>query len=156
MPLVTPTFTNPIDVRFTRQGQADTTIRFNISSNLDQYLVPNVGTINNLTLVDPSNWVINKLGTRVKDVNFFLSAVELPNDVVSMKPNPFDGAVSITIPSNTVVDQLLVFDATGRKVMTKDVAGNCTIDTQHLSPNQSYIFVLTNQGRIIHSVTLVK
>lgn len=156
MPLVTPTFTNPIDVRFTRQGQADTTIRFNISSNLDQYLVPNVGTINNLTLIDPSNWVINKLGTRVKDVNFFLSAVELPNDVVSMKPNPFDGAVSITIPSNTSVDQLLVFDATGRKVMTKDVAGNCTIDTQHLSPNQSYIFVLTNQGRIIHSVTLVK
>jgi hypothetical protein len=73
-----------------------------------------------------------------------------------MKPNPFDGAVSITIPSNTSVDQLLVFDATGRKVMTKDVAGNCTIDTQHLSPNQSYIFVLTNQGRIIHSVTLVK
>ncbi len=156
MPLVTPTFTNPIDVRFTRQGQTDTTIRFNISSNLDQYLVPNVGTINNLTLIDPSNWIINKIGTKVKDVNFFLNTDELPNDVISMKPNPFDGAVSITIPSNAVVDQLLVFDASGRKVMTKEVTGNCTVDTQQLSANQTYIFVLTNQGRIIHSATLVK
>jgi aminopeptidase N len=156
MPLVTPTFTNPIDVRFTRQGQTDTTIRFNISSNLDQYLVPNVGTINNLTLIDPSNWIINKIGTKVKDVNFFLNTDELPNDVISMKPNPFDGAVSITIPSNAVVDQLLVFDASGRKVMTKEVTGNCTVDTQLLSANQTYIFVLTNQGRIIHSATLVK
>ncbi len=156
MPSVTPTFTNPIDVRFTRLGQTDTTIRFNISSNLDQYLVPNVGTINNLTLIDPSNWIINKLGTKVKDVNFFLSTDELPNDVISMQPNPFDGAVSIVIPSTTKVDQLLVFDASGRKVMSKNVTGSCTVDTQHLPSNQSYIFVLTNQGRIIHSTTLVK
>lgn len=156
MPSVTPTFTNPIDVRFTRQGQADTTIRFNISSNLDQFLVPNVGTINNLTLIDPSNWVINRIGTKVKDVNFFLSTDELPKEIISMKPNPFDDAVSITIPSNTMVDQLLVFDAAGRKVMTKNVVGNCTVDTQRLSANQTYIFVLTNQGRIVHSATLVK
>jgi hypothetical protein len=115
-----------------------------------------VGTINNLTLIDPSNWIINKIGTKVKDVNFFLNTDELPNDVISMKPNPFDGAVSITIPSNAVVDQLLVFDASGRKVMTKEVTGNCTVDTQQLSANQTYIFVLTNQGRIIHSATLVK
>jgi aminopeptidase N len=156
MPSITPTFTNPIDVRFTRQGQADTTIRFNISSNLDQFLVPNVGTINNLTLIDPSNWVINRIGTKVKDVNFFLSTDELPKDIISMKPNPFDDAVSITIPSNTMVDQLLVFDAAGRKVMTKNIVGNCTVDTQRLSANQTYIFVLTNQGRIVHSATLVK
>ncbi len=156
MPSVTPTFTNPIDVRFTRLGQTDTTIRFNISSNLDQYLVPNVGTINNLTLIDPSNWVINQIGTKVHDVNFFLSTDELPNDVLSMQPNPFDGAVSIVIPSTTKVDQLLVFDASGRKVMSKNVTGSCTVDTQQLPSNQSYIFVLTNQGRIIHSSTLVK
>ena len=156
MPSVTPTFTNPIDVRFTRQGQADTTIRFNISSNLDQFLVPNVGTINNLTLIDPSNWVINRIGTKVKDVNFFLSTDELPKEIISMKPNPFGDAVSITVPSNTMVDQLLVFDAAGRKVMTKNVVGNCTVDTQRLSANQTYIFVLTNQGRIVHSATLVK
>jgi aminopeptidase N len=156
MPSVTPTFTNPIDVRFTRLGQADTTIRFEITSNLDQFLVPNVGTINNLTLIDPSNWVINKLGTKVKDVNFFLSTDELPNDVISMQPNPFDGAVSIVIPSTTKVDQLLVFDASGRKVMSKNVTGSCTVDTQGLPSNQSYIFVLTNQGKIIHSTTLVK
>ena len=156
MPSITPTFTNPIDVRFTRQGQADTTIRFNISSNLDQFLVPNVGTINNLTLIDPSNWVINRIGTKVKDVNFFLSTYELPTDIISMKPNPFDDAVSITIPSNTMADQLLVFDASGRKMMTKNITGNCTVDTQRLSANQTYIFVLTNQGRIVHSATLVK
>jgi aminopeptidase N len=156
MPSVTPTFTNPIDVRFTRLGQSDTTIRFEISSNLDQFLVPNVGTINNLTLIDPSNWIINKIGTRVKDVNFFLSTDELPNEVISMQPNPFDGAVSIAIPSTTKVDQLLVFDASGRKVMSKNVIGSCTVDTQQLPSNQTYIFVLTNQGRIIHSTTLVK
>jgi aminopeptidase N len=156
MPSITPTFTNPIDVRFTRLGQVDTTIRFTISSNLDQYLVPNVGTINNLTLIDPSNWVINKIGTKVKDVNFFLSTDELPNDVISMQPNPFDGAVSIVIPSTTKVDQLLVFDASGRKIMSKNVTGSCTVDTQQLPSNQTYIFVLTNQGRIIHSTTLVK
>jgi hypothetical protein len=73
-----------------------------------------------------------------------------------MKPNPFDGAVSIIIPSNAIVDQLLVFDASGRKIMSKNVTGSCTVDTQDLPSSQSYIFVLTNQGRIIHSTTLVK
>jgi hypothetical protein len=92
----------------------------------------------------------------VKDVNFFLSTDELPNDVISMQPNPFDGAVSIVIPSTTKVDQLLVFDASGRKIMSKNVTGSCTVDTQQLPSNQTYIFVLTNQGRIIHSTTLVK
>jgi aminopeptidase N len=155
-PLVTPTFTNPIDVRFSRLGQADTTIRFAISSNLEQYLVPNVGTIANLTLIDPNNWVINRMGTKVKDVNFFLSTDELTKDVISMQPNPFDKALSIIIPSNTKVDQLLVFDASGRKVMSKNVTGNCSVDTEQLPANQTYIFVLTHHGRIVHSRTLIK
>ena len=156
MPSVTPTFTNPIDVRFTRLGQADTTIRFEISSNLDQYLVPNVGTITNLTLIDPYNWVINKIGTKVKDVNFFLGLDETANTEVSIHPNPFDAEVHVEVPSNSLVDNLLVYDASGRKVLSKGITNSSTIDVSQLPSNEIYLFVLTHQDRIVHTAKLVK
>jgi aminopeptidase N len=156
MPSVTPTFTNPIDVRFTRLGQADTTIRFAISSNLDQFMVPNVGTITNLTLIDPNNWVINKIGTKVKDVNFFLGLDETTNAQVSIHPNPFDTYVQVEVPSNVHVDNLLVYDASGRKVLSKGITSSSTIDVSQLPSNEMYLFVLTHQDRIVHTAKLVK
>jgi hypothetical protein len=156
MPSVTPTFTNPIDVRFTRLGQADTTIRFAISSNLDQFMVPNVGTITNLTLIDPNNWVINKIGTKVKDVNFFLGLDETTNAQVSIHPNPFDTYVQVEVPSNVHVDNLLVYDASGRKVLSKGITSSSTVDVSQLPSNEMYLFVLTHQDRVVHTAKLVK
>jgi hypothetical protein len=155
-PLVTPTFTNPIDVRFSRSGQADTTIRFAISSNLDQFMVPNVGTITNLTFIDPNNWVINKMGTKVKDVNFFLGLDETAQTEVSIHPNPFDAHVIVEVPSNMKVDNLFVYDASGRKVMSKVITNTSTIDVSQLPASETYLFVLTQQDRVVHTTKLVK
>jgi aminopeptidase N len=155
-PLVTPTFTNPIDVRFSRSGQADTTIRFAISSNLDQFMVPNVGTITNLTFIDPNNWVINKMGTKVKDVNFFLGLDETAQTEVSIHPNPFDAHVIVEVPSNMKVDNLFVYDASGRKVMSKVITNTSTIDVSQLPASETYLFVLTHQVRVVHTRKLVK
>ena len=156
MPSVTPTFTNPIDVRFTRLGQTDTTIRFSISSNLDQFMVPNVGNVTNLTLIDPNNWVINKIGTKVHDVNFFLGLDESSDATVSIHPNPFDAVVTVEIPSSLVVDKLLIYDASGRKVGSKAISGSATIDVSQLPANETYLFVLTHQDRVVHTAKLVK
>lgn len=55
----TPTFTNPIDVRFVRAGIGDTIIRFDIGSNSELFTISNIGTITTSITIDPNNWVIN-------------------------------------------------------------------------------------------------
>ena len=45
MPNITPTFTNPIELRISRQAQPDTLIRFDIQSNSEPFILPNLGIV---------------------------------------------------------------------------------------------------------------
>jgi len=60
-PLITPTFTNPIDIRVSRSGAADTTLRLDISTNSDLFIIPNMANFTNITQLDFKNWIINNL-----------------------------------------------------------------------------------------------
>ena len=73
----TPAFTNPIDVKFSRSGMADTTIRFDIIGVNDVFTIPNMGNTTNIIEFDPENWIINKTGTIAYDPN---ATAGLPNN----------------------------------------------------------------------------
>ena len=88
----TPTFTNPIEIQFSRTGMADTTVRFDISSNMNWFIVPGLGNVINLDEIDPNNWIINDVGTIVHDQTLVAGLSENTKvDYYSIAPNPSNG-----------------------------------------------------------------
>ncbi len=111
---VTPTFTNPIDLRISRTALPDTIIRFNITDNLDEFVLPNAANVSNIVSIDPNNWVVNSTGTIVKNTNYLSveEAFEL-KDVVSIYPNPSNGITRIETNFEGL-NELVVVDTKGR------------------------------------------
>lgn len=141
---VTPTFTNPIEVRFTRPGLTDTIIRFDIAGNQENFIVNGIGTISNLVSIDPNNWIINKVGSIQKDPNLDLLDVEnLESEVqFNIYPNPVVDVVTIESKSAEKC-HVKIMDSKGKVLKTIDFSGKTTIDLSSFS-NGYYIFQVEN------------
>ncbi|MFA7272858.1 MAG: M1 family aminopeptidase [Crocinitomicaceae bacterium] len=127
-PSVTPLFTNDLDLKFSRTGLPDTTMRFSIDANQNQFLIPNASSILNVLSIDPANWIINKVGSIVKDVNFLVSTEELENDSpISIYPNPTNGPLNISMAKSADY-QMTLLDMRGKTVQTMRFQQNTTID----------------------------
>jgi aminopeptidase N len=133
-PVVTPTFTNPIEIRFSRTGAPDTTIRFNITNNLDHFLIPNIGDVDYIVGIDPSNWIVNKVGTIVNDPTFIEMASIAQNDSASFSiyPNPADDQISISVHGTAETLSVELTDLSGRHVSTSDLGQTTLIDVSSL------------------------
>jgi aminopeptidase N len=141
----TPTFTNPIDVRFSRLGQVDTIIRFAISSNSNQFYVPNVGQVTNLVSIDPNNWIINKMGTKQFDASLQVNGlVDFSEQHVIMYPNPADTKVNFKFPNESTYEAC-VFSANGEKVFTHQVSNGQPLDVSKLAAGV-YMIELSQKG----------
>ena len=153
--VITPFFTNDLEMRFDRQGMADTTIRFAISGNINQYLVPNAGNIVNLLAIDPANWIINSNGTIVHDVNFTAAVNEnkLAN-AVSIYPNPTDGPFTVAMeqPGDYT---LTVIDTKGRAIKTVLFEQETSIDLEAAAPG-TYVLQISDAGSNLKVRRLVK
>ncbi len=150
---ITPTFTNPLEIKFSRSGLADTTIRFAISANLNQFFVPAVGTVTNISAIDPSNWIINKVGTNNHDVNFLVGLDEqIGASNILLYPNPSNTLISIQSDQNC---ELTIFSTDGKTIANHLVDGNLTLDVSAYR-NGNYLFVFKANGRIIDIENVVK
>jgi aminopeptidase N len=155
MPAVTPTFTNPLELRFSRLGAADTIVRFPIGSNLEQYLVQGIGTVTNIVLFDPNNWVINKTGTKVNDPNFFVGMEELSNPLdFSVYPNPAMEEAIIRVDENLSFDEIFVLDVSGRILDT--FPNSFTQLSLSGMPDGTYQIGLVKNGSIVASKRFIK
>ena len=137
-PNVTPTFTNPIDLKFTRPGNSDTTIRFNITSNSNQFQINGIGTINNSISIDPSNWVINQNGTITMNPLLNLETITESMDM-GLYPNPTTEFLTLTnIPEGC---PYTIYDMHGKE-QGKGIANNQqALSIKHLASG-SYLLVL--------------
>ncbi len=150
---ITPTFTNPLEIKFSRSGLADTTIRFAISANLNQFFVPAVGTVTNISAIDPSNWIINEVGTNNHDVNFLVGLDEqIGASNILLYPNPSNTLISIQSDQNC---ELTIFSTDGKTIANHLVNGNLTLDVSAYR-NGNYLFVFKANGRIIDIENVVK
>lgn len=142
----TPTFTNPLEVRFDRAGfAADTIVRVDISSNLNQYLFTDLEDVVNLTALDPKNWVINQVGTIVKDVNFTNSLTDLGTQTdYSISPNPSNGEFVVSTKiSGTHTYRIL--DTRGRLIQSGKFQDGIQLDLRaELAGN--YILQLVDEN----------
>lgn len=157
MSQVTPTFTNDIDLRFIRQGQADTIIRFNINSNTEQFSIYNIGTLTGSIGIDPKNWIINKVGSITEDPSLQLGIVSTEVQTeMRIYPNPSNGEFNIqNIPLNAVSFDL--FDQAGRFILSQKVTKEGLIRLNDLFDG-TYIFsmVLSDGQRKTSTIQIKK
>ncbi len=151
----TPTFTNPLEIRFTRLGLPDTTIRFDITGNTCQYFIPNVGDINTLAQFDPYNWVVNKSGAKVYDPNFFLSIHEEQLTPFSIYPNPVNDLMQIiSFDKNTEYDYVIM-DLNGKKMSSGTLKDNMGLNTNHLN-HGNYFLLILKDNRAVETIKFTK
>jgi aminopeptidase N len=155
-PFATSTFTNPLEIRFTRSGQPDTTIRFDVSANTCQYLVSNAGTVSSLAQFDPNNWVINKSGTKVYDPNFFLTINE--NDMASgfkLYPNPVEDDLNIVAIDKNTAYQVYITDANGKRITSGLFKDQLTLSTSTLDHGK-YVLSLFKENQLVEAIPFIK
>jgi len=124
-PNVTPTFTNPLEIRISRQGQSDTIIRFEIGSNQELFTVSNIGIITGSMGIDPRNWIMNRAGSIVQD-NTLNLVEELPINDINIVPNPNNGVFKIyNLETDTKIE---IYQMNGQKVLSKIISPSEQID----------------------------
>lgn len=147
MPSVTPKFTNALEVKFKRSGQSDTTIRFEIGSNNDLFLVPGLGNVTGITAVDPKNWVVNKLGNTTKDPTLVVTGaaetVTIEDDM-EIAPNPVQNQLKINT-KRSGLQHLNVLDPQGRLVLKQDFVSHLDLDMSSY-PAGIYLFQLSEKN----------
>lgn len=127
-PLVTPLFTNDLELRFDRTGAADTTIRFQITGSQNQFIIPNAANYVNITKIDPDNWICNKSAGIVKDLNFTAGIEDFTDKSrISVYPNPSTGPITIEMATSGDYS-LVLMDAKGSEITSKEFNGMTTLD----------------------------
>ena len=146
MPNVTPTFTNPIDLRISRQAQADTLIRFDISSNSAQFILPNLGVVQGGIYIDPSNWIVNGFGGVVFNPDFIAQSNTIAtNEDWLIYPNPAHQAFSIKNISEEALNFEL-YQSDGKLLKNRKIVSSEMIDIHELSQG-TYILRLIGDKR---------
>lgn len=154
MPSITPTFNNPISLRLFRQGQADTIIRFDITSNSDLFILSDFGTLTGTIGIDPSNWIINGNGGVSADPTLSLNdsnVASLPR--LEVYPNPSTDFISIKGQIETL--NYMLYDANGKTVLAGTIDKEALIDVRALQRG-AYLLkcVSENQQQCIRLVTI--
>jgi aminopeptidase N len=148
-PSITPTFTNPIEIKFNRTPLQDTTVRFAINSNQETFYLQNFGTLSTsaTAIIDPNNWIINNAGSVTQDNSLSLSEIKENKELV-VYPNPTNGPFTIqNVPSNTQVN---VLDMFGKIVKSLEFEPNTFIDLSQLKKGNYLLEILLpdNQKRL--------
>ena len=152
----TPTFTNPLELRFTRSGAADTIIRVDINNNTNYFSIPNMGNVISFASIDPNNWIINNSGSIIKDVTMLAGIDELNTDktIYSVFPNPSSGEFNIE-SSEFGNNHLIIVDTRGRQISEMDFQKDGTFDISK-EKSGNYILQITNDKGEKRIKTIVK
>jgi aminopeptidase N len=143
-PSITPTFTNPLAIRFARQGQADTVVRFDIHSNQDQFSIYNLGQLTGSINIDPSNWIMNQIGTISQDpnVNVGFAAISASKEI-QVYPNPSQGNVQVkNLPNG--LHEMDVLTTSGQLIYTKNVTNSEHIRLNDLNAGTYILHIRLN------------
>jgi aminopeptidase N len=155
MPTVTPTFTNPLEIRISRQAQPDTLIRFDISSNSMTYLLPNLGTVQGGMYIDPANWIINGFGGVFFDENLSASNISTTDEKLwQAYPNPAQDFIYVKHKEQTPLTFML-FESNGKLLQKGLLEIGQGIDVHQLKSG-SYILRLQDDKNIRTQLVTIK
>ena len=154
-PLITPYYTNPIDLKFTRSVGGDTIIRFQPTSNSTQFNIANISSITNLTAIDPNNWIINKTSGIYKDLSLLeIQNNTIPESSISISPNPTNGPVNIKLNDENEAE-LTVYDSKGKIILVKSLQKETDIDLGNRN-SDLFIFKIESKSDGFKTLKIVK
>ena len=154
-PLITPYYTNPIDLKFTRSVGGDTIIRFQPTSNSTQFNIANISSITNLTAIDPNNWIINKTSGIYKDLSLLeIQNNTIPESSISISPNPTNGPVNIKLNDENEAE-LTVYDSKGKIILVKSFQKETDIDLGNRN-SDLFIFKIESKSDGFKTLKIVK
>ena len=139
---VTPTFTNPVTLKLSRQGQSDTLVRFPITSNSEFFILSNYGTLVGTIGIDPSNWLINGNAGVSFDPTLSIKE-EGMNKQVALLPYPNPSSDFIQILEQQELLSYEIYAANGKLMQVGSLAPGQKIDVRTLKKG-SYILLLMN------------
>jgi Aminopeptidase N len=141
-PTVTPFFKGLYEFTI-NTTQGDTTVKVNQTVNNQFFRFTSNRTPTGV-VVDPNNWVLNKVGSITTGIN---DPINVSNNVI-LYPNPSKGNMVLKYPLNWF-DEMTFFDETGRKIFIETVPRGTTqrtINTK-LLPGV-YLLRLEGKGKL--------
>jgi aminopeptidase N len=145
MPSSVPYFSIPLELRFARNGLADTIVRVNLADNSDQFYLSGLGSVTALSTIDPNNWIINKVGTIVQDPTFTASIESVDkNETWKVYPNP--SLDEITIAWNDGECTFRIMDSRGKTIQTIDHPSASPVIISGLKSGMYIIEIISSNG----------
>lgn len=149
-PSATPLFTNPLDLGIT-VGGTQTIMRLPNAALVDTLDVPMVQVPTAIS-IDPKNWVVNKVGTLVKDNALFTGINDVAVSRLKLVPNPVRD-LPLRWVGGVSPEQWQVFSLDGRMVLQGN--RNDLPNADALAPGAYHIRWMEANGASGHQ-TLVK
>lgn len=143
-PSTTPLFTNDIDLKVDRVSLPDTVIRFQISANQQQFIIPNASDYLAVTAIDPNNWIINTNGSITQDPNFTTVGLISENfsPALELFPNPSSGLLTLRVNSGGT-NHYTVLDMQGKVLQSGNFSGVTQLNLSSLKSG-SYLIQISN------------
>lgn len=152
-PITTSLFITPIEYKFTRMGKSDTTVRLLHTQPVENYTIPITGTVSSV-IVDPNNWLINKVIGPVKDVTMGIHENNAQLNLIVVTPNP--SADKIQINGESIENGTYqVMDVQGKIIQSGVFDKRQELDI-HLLPIGTYIIQLTGSDQKVIATRFIK
>lgn len=142
----TPTFTTPLEIMFERTNLPDTIVRIEVTSNNDQYIIPNFGSTENIAEIDPNNWIINKVGSLIKDENFIASTEKFNKTKFRIYPNPSTDIFNIET-DNVTEKEISIYNSQGKKIYQSRFEKAVIVNLQEQNTGYYIVKITDRDGR---------
>jgi aminopeptidase N len=151
MPAITPFFTVPLEIRFSRTTGIDTTIRFEIAGPYAQFILPGLANVNDVVSIDPNNWLVNRVGTNTYNPDLTVGMDQTHvNDGWKYYPNPTMGNVTIQPPNalNTPYT-VRILSMDGREIQAyQALKGETELSLTHLCTGSYWVELTVSDTRM--------
>jgi aminopeptidase N len=148
----TPLFKTPIEIKF-NSPTGDTIIRFNISSNNEDFLVELANKTIDSLIVDPNNWIINRASTAKDETLALMENVQENN----YRIYPTLVKDNIQISSNLSANVILkLLDMSGKQLETRQFNTSALIDMQQYAAGTYSVIITDANGRTIKIEKVIK
>lgn len=142
MPAVTPFFSVPLEIRFSRTTGVDTIIRFDISGPYGQFILPGLSNITDVVSIDPNNWLVNRVGTNTYNPDLAVGIDQSTlNDAWKCYPNPVMSSFTIEPPNKSSSNySVSIMAMDGRVIRTyQDLNSTTELSVNDLLPGSYWI-----------------
>jgi len=149
---VTPLFKTPLELKF-HSTAGDTTLRININTNSDNFVIQLDNKSIDSIEIDPNNWIINDGGTR-RDESLATSNISSKNQI-----EIYPSLVKDNIHIKTFLNELCyvkIVDMNGNLVQNSTINGIAQIDMQQFAAGSYSVVVSNLSGKMIASQKIIK